>query len=386
MELRPDHIVIVFSRLEDPRLETDNRRHIFHEVVVVAFCAILCGFKTWEDIAAYAEDREEWLKKFLQLPNGVCSASTFQRVFSAIDPKDFNRCFQEWMRVAGMSLSGDQICIDGKCVRGSGKGKGATAAIHMVSAWSTERGIVLGQEVVSEKSNEITAIPEILESLNVQGALVSSDAMGCQKAIAEKIIHKGGDYLFSLKGNQSTLQGSVEEIFRRTETPARERYQIDDFSEEKIKKHGRQEQRICRVVYRKKQKEGWSFVDSKDEWKSLETLIRVSSYRKDLKSGKEEQEERFYISSSKKGAKDILLATRNHWHIENKLHWVLDVQWGDDQAQKRERNAAANVSILRRAALNLMKQDKTYKNTRRARVHAILNTEFMEKLIWGNAL
>jgi predicted transposase YbfD/YdcC len=210
--------------------------------------------------------------------------------------------------------------------------------------------------------------------------------MGCQKTIAEKITQKGGDYLFSLKGNQSTLQESVEEIFRRTETSARERYQIDEFSEEKTKHHGRQEQRACRVVYRKKQKESWGFVDPNDEWKTLETLIRVNSYRKNRKTGKEEQEERFYISSSKKSAENILLATRKHWHIENKLHWVLDVQFGEDQAQKRERNAAANVSILRRAAINLMKKDKTFKNTRRARVHAILKTEFMEKLLWGTAL
>lgn len=361
MEARPDHIVFVFSEINDPRLETDNRRHIFYEVIVMAFCAILCGFETWEEIAAYAEGREEWFKKFLQLPNGVCSASTFRRVFSAIDPKEFNRHFQKWLKVSEMDLSGDQICLDGKCVRGSGKGKGATSAIHMVSAWSTDRGIVLGQEVVSEKSNEITAIPEIINSLDVKGALVSIDAIGCQKNIVGKITEKGGNYLLSLKGNQSTLHEAVEEVFRRTDTRAQARYEVSDFSEEKKKVHGREEQRSCRVVYRKKEKDGWGFVDPENERANLNALIRVSSYRKDVQTGEEEREERFYISSIKTKAEDTLRSVRNHWHVENKLHSVLDVQFGEDHSQKRDRAAAANVSTLRRAVINTFKQDKAFK-------------------------
>jgi len=333
------------SEIDDPRKPSNGTLHDFREILVIAIAATLSDSDTAEDIAFWAKKKEAWLRRFLVLKNGVPSEETFLRIFRVIDPKQFETAFRRWVGGVVGALSGT-IAVDGKTVRGSGSG--GETAIHMVSAFATELGVVLGQEKVASKSNEITAIPELLEALYIKGFLVSIDAMGCQKSIARQITAKGGDYLLMVKGNQPSLMAAIETTFI-------DQHEVEgvDRQSQVEKSHGRIVGQIASVLPAK------GVVDLTD-WPKCKTIGRIDSIRKvgDKESG---LERRYYISSRDLSAEHLAAAVRAHWGIENRLHWVLDVSFGEDGSTIRKDNAPQNLSLLKKIVLNLIRLDTTDK-------------------------
>jgi predicted transposase YbfD/YdcC len=329
------------SEIDDPRRPSNGTLHDFREMLVIAIAAVLSDSDTVEDIAYWAQMREPWLRRFLVLKNGIPSEDTFLRVFRLLDPKQFEACFRRWVSRVVTALSGT-IAVDGKTVCGSGSG--GEDAIHMVSAFATELGIVLGQEKVSGKSNEITAIPELLEALYLKGLLVSIDAMGCQKVIASQIVAQGGDYLLAVKGNQAGLLQSIQDAFldRKGEAPRHEGFE---------KSHGRIVCQLASVL----PAEG--LVD-RAAWPNCQVVGRIDSVRKvGDKAG--EFEQRYYIASRALSPAQLAQAVRSHWGIENQLHWVLDVTMHEDDSTVRKDNAPQNLSLLKKIVLNLIRLDTT---------------------------
>jgi len=333
------------DEIDDPRKPSNGTLHDFREILVMSIAAMLSDSDTVEDIAYWAHKKEAWLRRFLVLKNGIPSEDTFLRIFRVIDPKQFETVFRRWVSGVVGALSGT-IAVDGKTVRGSGSG--VETAIHMVSAFATELGIVLGQEKVAGKSNEITAIPELLDALYLKGFLVTIDAMGCQKNIARQITAKGGDYLLMVKGNQPSLLEAIEDTFiDQHDVPGVDRQsQVD-------KSHGRLVGQIASVLPAK------GVVDPAD-WPKCKTIGRIDSIRKigDQESG---LERRYYISSRDLSAQQLAVAVRAHWGIENRLHWVLDVSFGEDGSTIRKDNAPQNLSLLKKIVLNLIRLDTTDK-------------------------
>lgn len=334
-----------FSSLTDPRVER-TREHNLEDILFIAIASIICGADGWNEMEEFGKSKEDWLKTFLHLPGGIPSHDTFNRVFSALDPQELELCFMDWTRSVADLCENEVIAIDGKSMRGS-RSSDKKAIVHMVSAWAEKNHIVLGQTKVDEKSNEITAIPKLLELLVLKGCIVTIDAMGCQKDIASKIIEKEADYLLALKGNQGNLLEQVEDSFRFL--PVR------DSNEELDSGHGRVETRRCLVI------DDLSLIEAREEWKGLKTLVKIESERYIKSSGKTEKEVRLYISSLVADAKLINQSIRAHWSIENSLHWVLDVGFNEDSSRKRNGFAAQNYSLLNRIALNLLKNDKKTK-------------------------
>lgn len=333
------------SEIDDPRKPSNGTLHDFREILVISIAAMLSDSDTVEDIAYWARKKEAWLRRFLVLKNGVPSEETFLRIFRVIDPKQFETVFRRWVGGVVGALSGT-IAVDGKTVRGSGTG--GETAIHMVSAFATELGVVLGQEKVGSKSNEITAIPELLDALYLKGFLVSIDAMGCQKNIARQITAKGGDYLLMVKGNQPTLLEAIETTF----IDHHEAEGVDRQSQVE-KSHGRLVGQIASVLPAK------GVVDLAD-WPKCKTLGRIDSIRK-VGDKESDMERRHYISSRDLSAEQLAAAVRAHWGIENRLHWVLDVSFGEDGSTVRKDNAPQNLSLLKKIVLNLIRLDTTDK-------------------------
>jgi predicted transposase YbfD/YdcC len=334
------------SEIDDPRKPSNGTLHDFREILVIAIAAMLSDSDTVEDIAYWARTKEAWLRRFLVLKNGVPSEETFLRIFRVLDPQQFEVVFRRWVSSIVGALSGT-IAIDGKTVRGSGNG--GETAIHMVSAFATDLGVVLGQEKVADKSNEITAIPELLEALYLKGFLVSIDAMGCQKNIARQITAKGGDYLLMVKGNQPKLLDAIETAF----IDQHESTTIDRQSHAE-RSHGRMVGQIASVL------PAQGIVDLAD-WPKCKTVGRIDSIRK--MGGQESSlERRYYICSRVLSAEDLAAAVRAHWGIENRLHWVLDVSFGEDGSTIRKDNAPQNLSLLKKIVLNLIRLDTTNKN------------------------
>ena len=331
------------SKLDDPRRPSNGTLHDFREILVISICAMLSDADNVEDIALWGQMKESWLRRFLLLKNGVPSHDTFDRVFRLLDPKRFEEIFRQW--VGGIvTVLGGQLAIDGKSLRGSAEADGPP--VHMVSAFATDLGLVLGQEKVAGKSNEITAIPILLDALYLKGFLVSSDAMGCQKDIAAKIVAKGGDYLLAVKGNQPKLFDHI----RNTFTDQRRKMDPHEHVE---KSHGRVVIQLTRTAPAE------NIVNSTD-WPKCRTIGLVDSFR--VVGGKpSEVEQRYYISSRDLSAKDLAVAVRAHWAIENRLHWVLDVNFGEDGSQMRKDNAPQNLSLLKKIVLNLIRADTTDK-------------------------
>jgi predicted transposase YbfD/YdcC len=331
------------SEIDDPRKPSNGTLHDFQEILVIAIAAMLSDSDTVEDIAYWALKKEAWLRRFLVLKNGIPSEDTFLRIFRVLDPKPFEAVFRRWVAGVVGALSGT-IAVDGKTVRGSGSGGETT--IHLVSAFATELGVVLGQEKVAGKSNEITAIPVLLEALYLKGFLVSIDAMGCQKRIARQITTKGGDYLLMVKGNQPSLLEAIEATFI-------DRHDAKDVDRQGYaeKSHGRIVGQIASVLPAK------GTVDLAD-WPKCKTIGRIDSIRT---VGEKESglERRYYISSRDLSADQLAAAARAHWGIENRLHWVLDVSFGEDGKTLRKDNAPQNLSLLRKIVLNLIRLDKT---------------------------
>lgn len=339
------------SEIDDPRRSSNGTLHDFREILVILIAAVLSDCDTVEDIAFWAREKEVWLRRFLVLKNGVPSEDTFLRILRAMDPKQFEHAFRRWVgglvgALAEQNQTTGSIALDGKTVRGSGNGD--ETAIHMVSAFATGLGLTLGQEKVADKSNEITAIPLLLDTLAIKGLLVSIDAMGCQKVIARKIIERKGDYLLMVKGNQTSLHEAIEVAFIDQGGGGVERHPFAERS------HGRTVGQIAMVLPAK------GIVDLTD-WPKCKTIGRIDSLRR-IGDKESELEQRYYISSRALSAEDLAEAARAHWGIENRLHWVLDASFGEDASPLRKDNAPQNLSLLRKIALNIIRADTTQKS------------------------
>lgn len=341
-----------FADLEDPRIER-CRRHELVDILVITICAVICDADDWTEIAAFGAAKETWFKTFLDLPNGIPSHDTFGRVFARLDPVQFEACFLTWATGLGDVLPGSVIAVDGKTVRRSHDRTAGKGPIHVVSAWATEHNLVLGQVKVDDKSNEITAIPALLEALLLTGRIVTIDAMGCQKDIARQIVDRGGAYVLALKDNQPDLAEDVALLFTDVDAGGPQVFP-HDHRQQVEKGHGRIETRDC-----------WTITDpallaavrGHEQWAGLQGLIRIRAQRQ---VGQERSvENRYYLTSLPVSAEQGLSLTRIHWRVENSLHWVLDVAFREDDSRVRMDAAAENFAILRRIALNLLKQDTT---------------------------
>lgn len=334
-----------FKHLEDPRSER-NRDYTMSEILLVTLCAAICGAEGWQDVEDFGKAKIDYLRQLLPYKNGIPSDDTYRRFFRAIDPKQFQELFRNWVQSLQSQIEKKLIAIDGKSSRHSFDGE--AGMLHMVSAYATEARLVLAQEKVSEKSNEITAIPKLLEWLDLRGSIVTIDAMGCQYAIADQIIHKEGDYIFSLKGNQGTLCEDVTTYLSNNELKILNN--ISSFKDHD-KGHGRIETRQCWVTH----EVAW-LRDRHPHWHSINSLIRIDSVRET--KDKTTYETRYYISSLKEIPQKILGVVRSHWAIENNLHWVLDMSFGEDQSRIRKENAPQVMAIIRHMALNLLQLTK----------------------------
>lgn len=354
-----------FNELEDPRREK-CKKHLMSDLIAITICAVICGAETWEDVEEYGNVKKNWLSSFLILPNGIASHDTFNRLFGSICPLKFEECFSNWVCSLANITKGEVIAIDGKTIRGA-KVDGKSP-IHMVSAWACENNLVLGQVKVNEKSNEITAIPNLLEVLALTGTIVTIDAMGCQTEIAKKIIEKEADYVLAVKSNQGLLFEQIKDEFRFNKS--------QNFSSDIDYGHGRIETRNCSVIT------DFKHLENIEKWCNLKAIVRVQSEREFKRTGEKETAERFYITSLNQSAEKFQYIIRNHWAIENKLHWCLDVAFGEDLNRKRTGNASQNFSLINKIALNLAKQEKSCKRGIKAkRLKAGWDNDYLIRLL-----
>jgi predicted transposase YbfD/YdcC len=366
-----------FSLLEDPRVDR-TKRYPLIEIIFLIISATISGCEGWKSIRDFGVLKLEWLRLFLPYENGVPVDDTIARLMRKLNTKQFAGCFTSWIQAVTQATNGDVIAIDGKTLRRSFSTEDAKSAIHMVSAWSTANGVVLGQEKTAEKSNEITAIPELLNSLAIKGCIVTIDAMGCQKDIAEQIVKQKGDYLLALKGNQGNFHEEVVS-FLTLAKEANFKHVEHDFHEEVDAGHGRVETRRAYAVdfkkYKKHMPEGM-------KWKKLTSVIMVETIRegRDFKT----VDIRFYISSCEAEAKPLLHASRKHWGIENSLHWTLDVTFREDESRIRKEAAPENYAIFRHIALNIIRRNTSIDaSVKRKRHMAALNDDVRTTLIRG---
>ncbi len=343
-----------FGKIKDPRIGNATR-HKLLDIIVIAICGVICGADGWVDVVLFGKSKMDWFKKLLELPKGIPSHDTFGRVFGLINPEEFQRSFLAWVQTIQKLTQGEVIAIDGKQLHGSADVGNGQTALDIVSAWATANQLVLGQVKVDDKSNEIPAIPRLLELLDITGCLVTIDAIGTQTEIAETIVDRGGDYLLPVKENQGQLYEDMEKLFGIEEqegfitpgyTYARK---VDD-------NHGRLEIRECWAT---STTECLAYLRGRENWKGLSTLAMIRSERRI--ADKVEIKTRYFISSAQMNAKALLKAKRSHWGIENRLHWVLDIAFREDMSRVRKDHAPENLAILRHMAINMLKQEKTAK-------------------------
>ncbi len=348
------NIAKCFNKVTDPRIER-SKRHKLLDIILLAICGVICGADSWVDIEMYGKAKKEWLKTFLELPNGIPSHDTFGRVFAAIDPDEFEKSFREWVQTIHELTQGQVIALDGKQLRGSQESETGRSAIYMVSAWASENQLVLGQQKVEDKSNEITAIPKLLKILEISGCIITIDAIGTQTKIAEMILEKGGDYLLAVKENQGRLFEDMQYIFE-----VDKQYDFKDapyqYAKTVNKNHGRIEIRQCWAI---SDPEYLSSIREKDRWPGLKSLVRIESERKIGETT--ESQVSYFITSLENDAKKILNAKRSHWGVENSLHWVLDIAFNEDHSRVRKDNSPQNFAIIRHMALNLLKLEQSLK-------------------------
>lgn len=370
-ESRSDHFaggfpdsISAFSGLPDPRTGR-NKQHYFGEILFIAVAALICQCEGFDDMERFAQTKEDWLRKYLKLPNGTPSDDTFRRVFTVIDPKAFQACFMTFTEdLLGDSFS-QLIAIDGKAVRHSFDRSSDTPHLHLLSAFACEQGLSLGQLAVDTKSNEITAVPKLLEMLDLEGHTVSLDAMGCQKKIARQLHLAHADYLLAVKGNHPHLHERLEQLFGSGTALQYAQKQGSTFSSDIQENcgHGRLEKRIVLATNAL----GWVDKMERENWLGLGCFLCVESHREELSTGKKSVEKRYYLSSHKPDAKALQKLVRQHWAIENSCHWVLDVVWNEDASRIRKGNAAENVALLRKIAFNLLKAETSVKDTIRGK-------------------
>lgn len=363
-----------FEDLEDPR--SRDCPHPLDELLLVALCAITSGADDWVSVVDWARIKFEWLKRFLPFKNGIASHDTFSRVFALLDAKCFEACFINWMQQLCPSLDGQLIPIDGKSLRGSHNG--SASMIHLVSAWHSRAGMVLGQVKTATKSNEITAIPELLDAIDIKGATITIDAMGCQHEIVQKIVDKEADYIVAVKHNQPSLAQAVEALFDDADAGVREGRLDQNITIDKD--HGRLETRRCLVT---------QIIDDMGQqaqaWPELKSVVMIESIREFVNGrnkGKSSTECRYYISSHQFDASEFNVKIRAHWSIENSCHWILDMTFNEDDCRIRTGNGAQNFAILRRIGLNLLKKEKSTKSSLNVkRHHAGWDTDYLITLL-----
>ena len=365
-----------FAELPDPRIER-TKAHSLLDILVITICAAICGAEGWTDVEEFGRTKEGWLRQHLELKNGIPSHDTFGRVFEKLDPEAFERCFITWVNSLGQIEGLEMIAIDGKTSRCSYDKRDKKAALHLVSAWASESRLILGQTATAEKSNEITAIPELLDLLDLNGSLVTIDAMGCQTEIAQKIVNKGGDYLLAVKNNQKHLAQDIKEHFdlEFSQTIPFEGI-AHDYAQTIEKNRGRIETRACWTI---SEPEFIAHIRNHQAWAELKTIALVRCKRQTPEG--ETIQDRYYISSLDASAHTILTASRQHWGIENSLHWVLDVVFREDQARMRRGNMAHNFSLIRHIALNLLRHEKSKKSIRAKRLKAAWDEDYLLQVL-----
>jgi len=358
-------VIDYFTVLEDPR-KWRNVQHLLEDIMVISIIAVICGAEGWEEIEDFARSKEKFFKSILKLPHGIPSHDTIRRVFALIEPESFEQCFKLWTNSLVKEQKG-VVAFDGKTLRGSHDRSKGKSPIHMVSAWSAANGIVLGQLAVGDKSNEITAIPNLIKLLDLDGLIVTIDAMGTQTKIADSIKGKGADYILALKGNQGYLNELVESGFQTRKA--------DLYYETIEKDHGRIEIRKCYVMNQIK------WMDEEiDRWRDLKSIIKIESIREI--QNKKAEETRYYISSLNDNAELINNSIREHWGIENKLHWSLDVTFREDESRKRAGKTAKNFTIVRRIALNLLRTCDDLKiSIKRKRLRAGWDEAYLQSIL-----
>jgi predicted transposase YbfD/YdcC len=358
-----------FAGLPDPRVNR-TKKHRLDDILAITLCAVLCGADSFEEIERFGDARRDWLGTFLALPNGIPSHDTFNRVLAALDRQQFAACFGRWMAALCAATGLRPIAIDGKACRAAA-GDTFSGCLHLVSAWATENGLALGQEAVADGSHEIAAIPALLKVLDLKGALVTLDAAGCQTEIVRQIRTQGGDYLVAVKGNQPGLLRAVEATLDRA--------LAEDFAgcptaASAEDGHGRHEERYVTVI---RNPQGLPA-----EWADVRAVVVVSRERQ-VAGGENTSTTRYYVTSLRCGAKRLAGYVRGHWGIENGLHWCLDVSFGEDANRTRDRNAGANLGVIRRVAASLLKQDKGRGSIKAKRLNAALDHAYLERVLQG---
>jgi predicted transposase YbfD/YdcC len=360
-----------FRRLRDPRV-VGRTKHLLIDLLVLALCGVIANGDDWPDIALFARQRESWFRRFLRLPGGIPSHDTFERVFAALNPQALQACCLAWLRAVAGLTGLEHIAIDGKSLRGSAKGK--LGALHVVSAWATRAQVSLGQVAVEGKGNELTAIPRLLELLDLDGALVTIDAIGCQKGIAGKIIDRGGAYVLVVKANQGRLLQDIQDTVSRAldgELPAGTVRQFTT----RERGHGRVEERHCVVI------EELGGIRDRAAWPHLRAVgmcLRERTVRDQTTA-----EVCYFIGSRHLAARRYLAALRNHWGIENNLHWQLDVSFHEDASRVENRHGAANLALFRKLALSLLKQNPRQETIARKRKAAAVDPGYLAEILTG---
>jgi len=361
-----------FRKLRDPR-RRHGQEYVFLDIIVIAICAVIGNADSWRAIALWGRTHETWLRRFLALPQGVPGHhDTYRRLFARLDSATFQGCLQQWLFELSGVLKVSHIAIDGKTLRGSGSGK--LGPLHLVSAWATEYHLSLGQVAVDRKSNEITAIPKLLNMLDLHGALVTSDAMGCQKAIAKRILERGGDYALTVKDNQQHLRQDIEACIEEAVEQGEQGQDYYSYTQRE-ERHGREETR-CYVVMPATAK-----IRDLDQWPKLR-VVGVCYSERTIK-GETSLECRYFIGSKDARARLYGRVLRNHWRIENNLHWQLDVSFDEDSNQTAHRQGAANLALLRKVAINLLKRHPGKGSIRNKRQQAGWDAQFLEEVILG---
>lgn len=366
-------LVAALSRVSDPRSDK-NKLYPLEEILLLCICAVLSGAEGWEGIAEFGRDRLVWLRRFLPFRNGIPSEDCLGWVMARLPRRAFQEAFIAWTRSVAKFTDGEVIAIDGKTLRRSHDRRNGQRAIHMVSAWADANRLSLGQVATAEKSNEITAIPELLGMLQLKGCIVSIDAMGCQRAIAERIVEQGADYVLAVKDNQPDLHEAIRDYFetaraRDFERVPCERYEDNDAG------HGRCEVRRCWVV------EDLDTLPDTHRWAGLRSIAMVENERHHATQCS--RETRYYITTLEADAGRISKAVRAHWGVENRLHWVLDVTFREDDSRVRRHHAPANFNTLRQFALNLLRREPSRASVKRKRFKAALNDDFRAKVVFG---
>jgi len=374
-EQRPQAaITTYFSVLEDPRRY--NRRHKLLDIVVIAICATICGAEGWEDIELFGETKEQWLRGFLELPHGAPSDDTYRRVFGVLDAAEFQICFMDWIEAVEELTQGQVIAVDGKTLRRSHDRSEGKKALQMVSAWATANGLVLGQTKVDGESNEITAVPELLGVLEIAGCTVTLDAIHCQTETVETIVDKGADYVLPVKENQPRLLEALQGLF---DDPAEMHWVECDYHRTEDRGHGRLEIREC---WSTSDPEYLNYIGTLAEWRGLQSIAMIQAERQ---LGDQTTVTRRYFISSLNGDAELLLkAVRGHWGIENKVHWVLDIAFREDDCRIRKGHGAENFAVLRHIALNLRRRETSAKRSIKGkRMKAPLDEKYLLKVLVG---